>query len=243
MNVSGTPEGRFCRRVARNTRGGRPIKMNMQKRLIGLLVCLFVPVGWAQESEKAPVLSPDKKWAYRVVDAEPVIVRARSGEVVLKLAEQGGSLPAESGQVLWAPDSRRVAFNYRAGGRYYSCAVYELAGDTWKELPDLETKATKVAEMMARSEQRQRRRLGVTKSAHRRRINDTWEVLRWLDPDRFEALATSEATVVLKEESGELGDLGTRVLFTVKCDNRGGWKVVRLRELSDAELEKLNIDK
>jgi len=215
----------------------------MPKAALTLFLCLLAAVVWAADDEDASVFSPDKKWAYRVVDAEPVIVRAGSGDVVLKLAEQGGSLPAESGQVLWAPDSRRVAFNYRAGGRYYTCAVYELAGDTWKELPDLETKGTKVVEMMARSEQRQRRRLGVTKSAYRRRINDTWEVLRWIDPDRFEALATSEATVVLKEESGELGDLGTRVLFTVKCDNRGGWKVVRLRELSDAELEKLNIDK
>lgn len=109
-------------------------------------------------------------------------------------------------------------------------------------LPDLETKATKVAEMIARAEQRQRKRQGATKSAYRRRIDDTWKVRRWIDPDTFEAVASSEATVVLKEDSDELGSLSTTVLFTVKCDNRGGWRITRLHEPSDAELEKLNAD-
>ena len=208
---------------------------------MGLLVCLMAPVGLWAADEEASVISPDKKWAYRQVDDEPVIVRAESGEVVLKLGEEGGVAP-HSGKVLWAPDSRRVAFNYRAGTRYYPCAVYELAGEKWKALPDLETKATKVVEMIARSEQRQRKRQGATKNAYRRRINDTWEVRRWIDADTFEASATSEATVVVKEESDELGSLGTTVLFTVKCDNRGGWRIIKLHEASTAELEKLNTD-
>jgi hypothetical protein len=185
-------------------------------------------------------LSPDKKWAYRLVEDQPAIVRAESGEVVLKLSDDGGS--PESGKVLWAPDSRRVAFNYRSGTRYYTCAVYELAGEKWKELPDLETKATKVVEMIERAEQRARKRLGATKSAHRRRINDTWEVRRWIDADTFEALASSEATVVLKDESADPGSFDTTVLFTVKCDNRGGWRITRLHEPSNAELRKLNAD-
>lgn len=214
----------------------------MLKGLITLLACVLAAAGWAEESEDASVLSPDKKWAYRSVEGEPAIVRAESGEVVLKLSEEGGWVSPKSGELLWAPDSRRVAFNYRAGTRYSTCAVYELAGEKWKALPDLETKATKVVEMIARAEQRQRKRLGV-KSAYRCRINDTWEVRRWIDADTFEALASSEATVVLKEESDDLGSLSTTVLFTVKCDNRGGWRITRLHEPSDAELEKLETDK
>ncbi len=212
----------------------------MRKGLLTLVVSLLVTVGWAAESEDASVLSPDKKWACRLVEGEPAIVRVESGEVALKLAAEGDSLP--SGAFLWAPDSRRVAFNYRAGTRYWTCAVYELAGEKWKALPDLETNAKKVADMIERAEQRQRRRLGATKSAHRRRINDTWKVRRWIDADTFEALASSDATVVLKEESDDLESLDTTVLFTVKCDNRGGWKVIRLREPSPAELEKLNAE-
>ena len=214
----------------------------MGKILLVLLGCVFGPLAWAEENEDASVLSPDKKWAVRLVEEQPAIVRADSGEVALKLSADGGSLGTDSGKVLWAPDSRRVAFNYQAGTRYFTCAVYELAGEKWKALPDLETKATKVGEMIARAEQRQRKRQGATKSAYRRRINDTWEVRRWIDPDTFEASASSEATVVVNKESEDLGFLGTTVLFTVKCDNRGGWKIIRLRELSDAEREKLNTD-
>jgi hypothetical protein len=194
----------------------------------------------AEEDEGASTSSPDKKWLYRVVEGQAAIVRAENGEVVLKLSGEDES-PA-AGTILWAPDSRRVAFNYRAGTRYWTCAVYELAGEKWKQLPDLETKATKVAEMIARAEQRQRKRQGATKSAYRRRINDTWDVRRWIDADTFEASASSEATVVLKEESDDLGSLSTTVLFTVKCDNRGGWRIIQLHEASTAELKKLNAD-
>jgi hypothetical protein len=212
----------------------------VRKGFITLLFCLFATVGWAEQSEDASVFSPDKKWVYRVVEDQPVIVDAESGEVVLKFDAELRS--PESGRVLWAPDSRRVAFNYRAGTRYFTCAVYELAGEKWKALPDLETKATKVGEIIARAELRQRKRQGATKSAHRRRIDDTWKVLRWIDADTFEALASSEATVLLKEESDDLGSLSTTVVFTVKCDNRGGWRIIRLHEPSNAELEKLNTD-
>jgi hypothetical protein len=201
---------------------------------------LLAQMAPAEEDEGGSTSSPDKKWDYRVVEGQAAIVRAGNGEVVLKLSGEDES-PA-AGTILWAPDSRRVAFNYRAGTRYWTCAVYELAGDKWKALPDLETKATKVVEMIARSEQRQRKRQGATKSAYRRRINDTWDVRRWIDADTFEASASSEATVVLKEESDDLGSLSTTVLFTVKCDDRGGWRIIQLHEASSAELKKLNAD-
>jgi hypothetical protein len=207
-----------------------------------LVVCLLASVAIAEENENASSLSPDKKWAYRLTEGEPAIVRAETGEVVFKLGDEGSFMVPNSGEVLWAPDSRRLALNYRAGTRYYACAVYELAGDKWKQLPDLETKATKVVEMIARAEQRQRKRQGATKSAYRRRIDDTWKVRRWIDADTFEASASSEATVVLKKESDDLGSLSTTVLFTVKCDNRGGWRIIQLHEASTAELKKLNAD-
>ena len=210
----------------------------MRKFLVTSLLCLLAQMAPAEEDQGAPTSSPDKKWEYRVVEGQAAIVRAENGEVVLKLSGEDES-PA-AGTILWAPDSRRVAVNYRAGTRYYTCAVYELAGEKWKELPDLETKATKVVEMIARAEQRQRKRQGATKSAYRRRINDTWDVRRWIDADTFEASASSEATVVLKEEGDDLGSLSTTVLFTVKCDNRGGWRIIQLHEASTAELKKLN---
>lgn len=218
----------------------RRLESNVRKVVIISLVCVLAQLVSAERDEDASVWSPDKKWAYRLVEGEPAIVRAESGEVVLKLSEEGGWVSPKSGELLWAPDSRRVAFNYRAGTRYSTCAVYELAGEKWKALPDLETKATKVVEMIARAEQRQRKRLGV-KSAYRRRINDTWEVRRWIDVDTFEAFASSEGAVVVNK-SENVESIGGAVLFTVKCDNRGGWRIIRLHEASTAEQEKLNTD-
>jgi hypothetical protein len=205
-----------------------------------LLFCLVAPLASAEDEDAKASLSPDKKWAYRLVEGEPAIVRAENGELVRKLGDEGNSLAAQSGKVLWAPDSRRVAFNYRAGGRYYACAVYELAGNEWKELPDLETHAPQVEKMIARAEQRDRKRLGVTQDAYRRRINDEWRVRRWIDVDTFEALALSSGSVIVNKKTEDVDYIGGAVLLTVKCDNRGGWKIARLRDLSDAELETLS---
>ena len=212
----------------------------MPKTLVMLLLCLLAPLALAQDEEEKGSLSPDKKWGYRVVEGQPSIVRAETGQVVLKLGGEPNSLTAESGEILWAPDSRRLAFNYRGGSRYYTCAVYELAGAEWKELPDVETKADNVSKAIARAEQRDRKRLGVTASAYRRRIRDEWTVRRWIDDDTFEVYAMSEGSVIVDKKTEDVDYVGGAVLFTVKCDNRGGWKITRLRELSDADLEKLN---
>jgi len=216
------------------------LRTRMPKRLAMLLLCLLAPVASAQDEEEKPSLSPDKKWAFRFVEEQPAIVRAESGEVVLKLQGEDSALTAETGKVLWAPDSRRLAFNYRAGGRYYTCAVYELAGSEWKVLPDLESNTPQVEKIIARAEQRDRKRLGVTKTAYRRRISDEWRVRRWIDVDSFEALAISSGSVIVDKKTEDVDYIGGAVLLTVKCDNKGGWKIARLRELSDADLEKLS---
>lgn len=66
--------------------------------------------------------------------------------------------------------------------------------------------------------------------------------MRWLDNDTFEAYAGSEARVMISPSSEDPEYFGAAVLFTGKCDNRGGWKVVQSRLLSDAEDEKVNQD-
>src|SRR3954447_24903851 len=49
-----------------------------------------------------------------------------------------GELASKTGQLVWAADSRRFAFNSRKGGKYYGCDLYELAEARWKKLPGLE---------------------------------------------------------------------------------------------------------
>ena len=207
-----------------------------------LTLLLFATATPAETKDEAHRFqSPDKKLEYRANGEGAEIVRSDTGESVLKLEEaSASSLAAESGKILWAPDSRRFAFNYRSGGRYYTCTVYELAGAAWKALPDLEEKATQVSEMISRAEQRDRKRLGVGKNASRRRIVDKWAVRRWIDRDTLEVFAESSGSVVVDKKNEDVEYIGGAVLFTVKCDNRGGWKITRLRALSDAEVEKIN---
>jgi hypothetical protein len=65
-------------------------------------------------------------------------------------------------------------------------------------------------------------------------------VRRWLNNDSFQAYAGSAARVVINESSDDTEYFGAAVLFTGKCDNCGGWKIVDSRLLSDAEDEKIN---
>ena len=212
-------------------------------RIFGFILALLIfatPARAEEKNEAHRFQSPDKMLEYRANGETAEIIRSETGESVLKLEEASTSLALETGKLLWAPDSRRFAFNYRAGGRYYACSVYELAGTKWIALPDFEEKATAVKEMISRAEERDRKRLGVRKSAYRRRIMDEWTVRRWIDQDTLEVLAVSQGSVVVNKETEDVEYIGGAVLFTLKCNNRGGWKITRLRELSDADLEKMS---
>ena len=214
--------------------------------LVGIAACaISCSLSNAQESSpgQAPSPSPtsislDKKWEYRVEDDDSsVLVRARSDEPVVRLSSPGtdGSSKGQTGKLVWAPDSRRFAFNYQAGGKYYSCDIYELAGTKWKKLPDLEKKAAAVRKLMARAKQKQLKEAGAESVNP---IEDVWRVLRWIDNDTFEALAYSEGGVAMRD-SGEAASLITGVLFTVKCDNRGNWNITGTRELNEEDAMKM----
>ena len=182
--------------------------------------------------------SPDKKWEYRVEDDDSaVLARSDREKPVIKLSdpENDGSLKTKTGKLIWAPDSQRFAFNYQAGGKYYSCDLYELTGTKWKKLPDLEKKAAAVRKLMARAKQKQLKEAGAESVNP---IEDVWRVLRWIDNDTFEALAYWEGGVAMRG-SGGAASLITGVLFTVKCDNRGNWNITGTRELNEEDAMKM----
>src|SRR6266498_6139656 len=99
--------------------------MQNRKRIFAFVVIVACTLSWsfsnAQESSpgQAPSpsptsISPDKKWEYRVEDDDSsVLVRARSDEPVVRLSSPGtdGSSKGQTGKLVWAPDSRRFAFN------------------------------------------------------------------------------------------------------------------------------------
>ena len=149
-------------------------------------------------------------------------------------------MKVESGRLVWAPDSRRFAFNFRAGGKYYSFELYELAGTTWTKLPDVEETATTVSEMIERSDRQELKKLKAPKGATSNSVRDKWQVLRWLDDDNFLASAASESRVLIDKKSEEPEYFGVTLVFKGKCDNRGGWKVTSCRVASKAEEEEIS---
>jgi hypothetical protein len=208
-----------------------------------LIWLLFLPAVLHAQDEKSAkrgFLSPDKQWECRVIDESVVLLKAGSDAPVLNLNEEIGQLAIESGALVWAPDSRRFAFNARGGGKSYVCDLYELAGTTWKKLPELAGNAKGVDQIIVRALRKQLKKLGAKKDASLNMVMSKWRVRRWLDNDTFEAYAGEERRVMVHEEDEDWEYLGCAVLFRGKCDNRGGWKVTSSRELSEAEGEKIN---
>jgi hypothetical protein len=206
--------------------------------LVGLLPCVLSAQN--SEMQRKPIFSPDKNWEYRVVDDTAVLVKAGDDKPAVNLSDPSETTKTESGKLIWAPDSRRFAFNYRSGGKYYTFDLYELAGATWKKLPDVVDTDAPVMRLLERSKRQQLKRLGAKKDANPNSVMETWRVRRWLNDDTFEAYAGSASRVMISSSSEEPEYFGAAVLFTGKCDNRGGWKVVTSRLLSDTEDEKIN---
>jgi hypothetical protein len=207
-----------------------------------LLVLPAVPQAQQENSEKRQILSPDHKWEYRVTTESAVLVKAGSDATVLDLGEEIGHLARETGNLVWAPDSRRFAFNSRAGGKSYVCDLYELAGATWKKLPDLAEGAKAVDPIIERAMRKQLKKLGARRDAVLHMVMSRSRVLRWLNNDTFEVYVGEQRRVMVHEQDEDWEYLGCAVLFTGKCDNRGGWKVTASRELSEAEGEKISKD-
>lgn len=155
----------------------------MRRFCLFALACLWPCFLRAQDSEAPhqPILSPDKNWEYRVVNDTAVLVKAGDDKPAVELSEPSESLKTETGKLVWAPDSRRFAFNYRSGGKYYTFDLYELAGTTWKKLPDVTDTDAPVMRLIERSKRQQLKRLGAKKDANPNSVMETWRVRRWLN--------------------------------------------------------------
>jgi hypothetical protein len=205
-----------------------------------LLVLPTVLQAQQENSEKRQFLSPDHQWEYRITNESAVLVKAGSDAPVLDLGEEIGHLARETGNLVWAPDSRRFAFNSRAGGKSYVCDLYELAGTTWKKLPNLDEGAKAVDPIIDRAIRKQLKKLGAKQDASLNMMMSRSRVRRWLDNDTFEAYVDEQRRVRVHENDEDWEYLGCSLLFTGKCDNRAGWKVTKSRQLSDAEDQKIS---
>jgi uncharacterized protein YecT (DUF1311 family) len=193
-------------------------------------------------SSSARSVSPDKKWEYEPDESAPKIVKASTNEVALDLSDQPAGNGFSFARVIWAPDSKRLAFNY-GQGRTHATSLYQLRGDEWKalKLPDDEDKIFQRADNIVAG---QLKRKGLSKERlskkdmYLRLIWWTVKLDRWVDSNTAILYASLRQVAAQRDNPGEMSDgFGTDLLFTLKFDEAGNWKIIKTHEMSEKEAE------
>jgi hypothetical protein len=156
---------------------------------------------------------------------EDAVAYFRSGETFQKI--EMPELDAYWSRVAWAPDLRRFAFNlgYRQGTVGEAVAFYQLRDNKWVALQ------SPVDEASGHTQLAQLARKYSAKNSYRKQdsssANDVLEALRWTDSN----------TLILKAYSAT-EDSETAALFTLKFEETGNWKIVKMHRMSEKELKK-----
>src|SRR6266567_2522315 len=195
------------------------------------LIFKFTPDG-TRSTLVSDRVSPDKQWEYHSAEREH-IVKAGTSQTVLDFSEELPDL--ENAKIVWAPDSKRVAFNYSLPCKhctYDTIAFYQLRDDKWVPLRSL------VDERSERGQLAQLAKDHLPKSAHERRIwrsqptHDLLKVREWIDANTAILYAYSQWFM-----GDDQGHLEANFLFTLKFDADGNWKIVKTHQMSEKELK------
>jgi hypothetical protein len=207
--------------------------------VVGVMSCVF---SNAQESsppaeEQPSEMSPDKKWEYLGGEDEPKIVATDTKQVVLHLSDQG------PGNVLWAPDSKRFAYNW-GQGRTHQTAFYQLRDDHWVALDfpgdndEFEKQANDIVAGQLKKEGLSEKKLE-KQGKFLRLIWSTMNVDRWLDSNTAIVHVSLRQVAARRDAPGEMDNgYGADLLFTLKFDPSGKWKIVKTHRMSKKEIEK-----
>ena len=86
------------------------------------------------------------------------------------------------------------------------------------------------------------------KKAYRRRIWDTYETRHWIDNNTAILYGYSNRSVQFNrdlstnDEMSDYGDLVAHMLFTLRFDTEGNWKIIKKHEMSAKEVDEDNND-
>jgi hypothetical protein len=160
--------------------------------------------------------SPDKQWEYKCVeysadDCLPQIVKVGTTKPVVDLNDVPDGARGMGAEILWAPDSKRFAFNYSTPLTHHSyetVAFYQLRNGKWEALRSLAD--------------------GLEDEDYPRRCDPyhgTWQLRNWTDP----------STAILYAVCS--GEVDSAFLFTLKFDEAGKWKIVKTHRMSKKEIE------
>ena len=187
------------------------------------------------KSEPAPdSFSPDKEWEYTceeygIGQCAPEIVNATTSDIVLDFDEEVHGPEASAARVVWAPNSKRFAFNYSPPHAHYAqyatVAFYQLEGDKWVQL----------AAPLSLIDESQLLQLGkkhLLKDFNPRRCaaeRDVVKLRNWID--------ANTAILYAPCYGRTSNELEAAFLFTLKFDPSGKCKFVETHQMSKKELE------
>src|SRR6266699_2808480 len=198
----------------------------------------FTPDGTRSTFAASDRISPDKKWEYQPDESQPKVTSAGTNEVALDLSDQTGGNGFGSATVVWAPDSKRFAFNY-GQGRSHSTSLYQLRGDEWKALKSPDDEVSDITDKLIAA---QLKRKGLSKKKlskekkYLRLISWTPKLINWVDSNTAILNASLQQVIALRDDPGEMSDgFGADLLFTLKFDDAGNWKIVKTHQMSGKE--------
>jgi hypothetical protein len=204
-------------------------------RIIALWVLVASAFGQSPSPSPSSV-SPDKKWQYVGGDA-PKIVEADSNQVALQFSE-GCSLGGfgENSTVLWAPDSKRLAFYSCGEGKEHLTLLYQLRDACWVALKtpgdgdELFERAGSIIEAQAK-------RKGLPRKTFLHMQWWTVQPTRWLD-SRTLVVYVSMGEVAHRNDGEYVGPgFGANLLLTLKFDDADDWKIVKTHQMSQKEIK------
>ena len=203
-----------------------------------------------QAKPRARSVSPDDKWEFRAGAAGEqenfVIAKAGSVETSLVLSEEEytdglaealGRAPSYA-NVVWAPGSKRFAFNLQPGKAYQTAQFYQLDGNTWRKLDSLESNAATFAPL-DRSMAMEKKKLKLLPEDSGWPIMTSWQVRKWIDSSTALLYAHSEKAFEIKNETESVR---ASFFFTLKFDAVGKWEMVRTREVPPTGVGELNAE-
>jgi hypothetical protein len=195
------------------------------------LIFKFTPDG-TRSTLVSDRVSPDKQWEYHSA-AHARIIKAGTSRTVLDLSEELDTDYPGSAKIVWAPDSKRFALNYKLPCKhctYDTIAFYQLRDDKWvalRALVDQASERTQLAQLAKEHLPKSARRHGTPNAAH-----DLLKVREWIDANTAILYAYSQWFV-----GDDQGDLEANFLFTLKFDAQGNWKIVKTHRMSEKEVE------
>jgi hypothetical protein len=186
-------------------------------------------------------VSPDKQWEYQPDESAPKIVKADTNEVGLDLSDQS-AVNGGFATVIWAPDSKRFAFNY-GQGRTHGTLLYQLRDEKWVALDSpsednqIEKRANDVVAAQLKAQGLSEKKLS-EQGKYLRLIWWTVNVDRWVDSNTAIVYASLRQVAARRDAPGEMDDgYGTDLLFTLRFDGAGKWKIVKTHQMSDKEVK------